>query len=306
VVAPGGRYDEIVGTTEETTTFLKHVQAVEAARETMQRPSFMAGLFAGQPQFELLAPAEAGTGRDAEFESLLERLEAFLRERVDAEAIEREAEIPREVLTGLAELGAFGINIPKEYVVQNAQATQGAAGQYSLPIVETIKSQQQNPAAAGGAGGTGTADASSSASVTPEAGASGAGATKAVNVSMTGRVCNPTFDVMHFKVVVDIDSRFVQSFISNLTNDRFLTVLKVDMKGVDLERAWQRGYDYGNSPVVTLQVQCEAIFLRDWTVWEKDPKNPSATPRPGPMPASVQAILGVQKEAPAAAPVAAN
>jgi alkylation response protein AidB-like acyl-CoA dehydrogenase len=94
------------------------VKDVEAARESMRRPSFMTGLFAGQPRFDLLAPVESGTGgepHDAAFEAWLATLETFLRERVDAEAIERDAEIPRAVLTGLAELGALGINIPKEY-----------------------------------------------------------------------------------------------------------------------------------------------------------------------------------------------
>ncbi|HEU5319142.1 MAG TPA: acyl-CoA dehydrogenase family protein [Chloroflexota bacterium] len=98
---------------------LKGVKDVEAARESMRRPSFMTGLFAGQPRFELLAPSQAAPRgsepRDSEFEAFLGRLETFLRERVDAEAIERDAEIPRAVLTGLAELGALGINIPKEY-----------------------------------------------------------------------------------------------------------------------------------------------------------------------------------------------
>jgi hypothetical protein len=99
-----------------TAGFLKDVQAVEAARESMLRPSFMTGLFAGQPRFELLAPPDGvGYEHDPEFETFLGQLEAFLRGHVDADQIEREAEIPRDVLDGLAELGAFGINIPKEY-----------------------------------------------------------------------------------------------------------------------------------------------------------------------------------------------
>ena len=99
----------------ETKGFLEGVRAVEAARESMRRPSFMSGLFAGEPDFALLAPSESDTRRDAEFETFFQRLEAFLREEVDAEQIERDSEIPRSVLTGLAELGAMGINIPQEY-----------------------------------------------------------------------------------------------------------------------------------------------------------------------------------------------
>ncbi|HET7767869.1 MAG TPA: acyl-CoA dehydrogenase family protein, partial [Chloroflexota bacterium] len=105
------RYDGNV----ETKAFLQGVRAVEAAREGMRRPSYMAGLFAGEPDFALLAPAAAEGQRDAAFEEFFERLGRFLRDHVDAEQIERDSEIPRSVLTGLAELGAMGINIPKEY-----------------------------------------------------------------------------------------------------------------------------------------------------------------------------------------------
>ena len=45
----------------------------------------------------------------------MERLERFLRERVDSDQIDREGKIPPEVIQGLRELGAFGIKIPHEY-----------------------------------------------------------------------------------------------------------------------------------------------------------------------------------------------
>ncbi len=43
------------------------------------------------------------------------RLERFLMEKVDSDAIDREGKIPPAVVAGLAELGAFGMKIPKEY-----------------------------------------------------------------------------------------------------------------------------------------------------------------------------------------------
>ena len=98
-----------------TKAFLEGVQVVESARETMRRPSFMSGLFAGEPDFALLTPAPESGRRDPDFEAFLKRLEAFLRAHVDAEQIERDSEISRAVLTGLADLGALGINIPREY-----------------------------------------------------------------------------------------------------------------------------------------------------------------------------------------------
>ena len=45
----------------------------------------------------------------------MERLERFLRERVDSDRIDREGKIPADVIQGLREIGAFGIKIPTEY-----------------------------------------------------------------------------------------------------------------------------------------------------------------------------------------------
>ena len=46
----------------------------------------------------------------------MERLERFLRERVDSDKIDREGKIPAEiVIRGFGEIGAFGIKIPTEY-----------------------------------------------------------------------------------------------------------------------------------------------------------------------------------------------
>ncbi len=50
-----------------------------------------------------------------EFEAFLARMEQFLREAVDADAIDREGKVPREVIARLARMGAFGMKIPKEY-----------------------------------------------------------------------------------------------------------------------------------------------------------------------------------------------
>ena len=45
----------------------------------------------------------------------MDRLERFLVEKVDPDAIDREGKIPPSVIQGLAEIGAFGMKIPKEY-----------------------------------------------------------------------------------------------------------------------------------------------------------------------------------------------
>src|SRR5207253_7132612 len=48
-------------------------------------------------------------------EKFLAELRALCESQVDGSLIEREARIPDEVIRGLAELGAFGIKIPREY-----------------------------------------------------------------------------------------------------------------------------------------------------------------------------------------------
>src|SRR5262245_2175145 len=95
---------------------LEGIKAVEAAREEMRQPGFMAGLFAGEPDFGLLLPyPDQGPDDRRAGAAYLARIATFLRERVDAEQIERSGQIPRAVIDGLAELGAFGMVIPPEY-----------------------------------------------------------------------------------------------------------------------------------------------------------------------------------------------
>ncbi len=89
----------------------------EAAREqSWEKPSFSKELFLGRLRMELIDPfPEEPADSRRECDAFVERLGRFLRERVDAEAIDREGEIAPEVIRGLAELGCFGITIPKEY-----------------------------------------------------------------------------------------------------------------------------------------------------------------------------------------------
>ncbi len=92
-------------------------QVAEAAREAeWEQASFARGLFEGRfdPSVleEMPAPDPEERQRAAEF---LEKLEAFAREHIDGDRIDEEEWVPDEVLDGLAELGAFGIKIPRQY-----------------------------------------------------------------------------------------------------------------------------------------------------------------------------------------------
>lgn len=79
-------------------------------------PSFGAELFLGNFRPELIFPfPEQDPADRAEGDAFCARLAAFLRENVDAERIDREEELPRSVIDGLVELGAFAMKIPEEY-----------------------------------------------------------------------------------------------------------------------------------------------------------------------------------------------
>ena len=92
-------------------------EVAEAARETeWQAPSFVRELFEGSFRLDLVHPFPAPDPADlARARPFMERLERFMRERVDSDMIDREGKIPRDVVKGLGEIGAFGIKIPTEY-----------------------------------------------------------------------------------------------------------------------------------------------------------------------------------------------
>jgi alkylation response protein AidB-like acyl-CoA dehydrogenase len=92
------------------------LRVAEAARQTeWEQPSFMRELFLGTFRKDLVYPYPLPAQDRAEFTAFFGKLEAFLRDEVDAAEIDRSGEYPQHVLDGLRRLGAFGIKIPKEY-----------------------------------------------------------------------------------------------------------------------------------------------------------------------------------------------
>ena len=88
----------------------------EAARDTeWSRPSFAKGLYLGIFDLGLIHPWPQARAEDVERgEEFMAKLTEFCATMSGA-AIERDAKIPDEYLAGLAELGAFGMKIPREY-----------------------------------------------------------------------------------------------------------------------------------------------------------------------------------------------
>ncbi len=92
------------------------LELAESSRDTRELSGFAASLFDGSPDFSLLFPFPVQNPTDQSTgDAFLEKLSAYLRDHTDPDAIDRDGEIPGEVIDGLAQLGAFGIKIPTEY-----------------------------------------------------------------------------------------------------------------------------------------------------------------------------------------------
>ena len=113
--------DVLVPTSEKPATPLASEQeareVAEAAREKeWQAPSFVREMFEGSFRLDLVHPFPAPDPADLErARPFMERLERFMRERVDSDMIDREGKIPSYLVRGLGEIGAFGIKIDPEY-----------------------------------------------------------------------------------------------------------------------------------------------------------------------------------------------
>ncbi len=88
----------------------------EAAREQdWTSPSFVRELFLGNFRLDLVHPYPTAAPDDvARARPFLQKLEQVLK-TVDSDKIDRDGEIPEDVIQRLREIGAFGIKIPREY-----------------------------------------------------------------------------------------------------------------------------------------------------------------------------------------------
>lgn len=90
--------------------------AEDSREEVWKHPSFVAELFAGRFRLPLIHPFLEQNEADKKIgDEYVERLEKFIVENVDPEAIDENKKYPRELLDKLIAFGAFGMKIPKEY-----------------------------------------------------------------------------------------------------------------------------------------------------------------------------------------------
>lgn len=89
-------------------------KVAEESRQTEWKPSFLRELFLGNFRPDLLPEYPIDGGRP-EFQPLYEKLREFFAKEVDPVEIDETGEYPQHVLDALAEMGAFGLLVPKEY-----------------------------------------------------------------------------------------------------------------------------------------------------------------------------------------------
>lgn len=90
---------------------------VEAAREKAAAERGFGGkLFMGKLDFQSIFPFPAQSPEDAKTgDELVARVRDFLESSLDPSRIDREGDIPEDVIAGLKDLGLFGMKIPREY-----------------------------------------------------------------------------------------------------------------------------------------------------------------------------------------------
>src|SRR5881398_3524466 len=91
-------------------------QAEELLFAGPQALGFAKGLFQGHFVSDWVMPyPRIPSAQQIELDETLSELRQFLDEHLDAAEIDRQADIPREVVHGLAELGVLGMTAPREY-----------------------------------------------------------------------------------------------------------------------------------------------------------------------------------------------
>jgi alkylation response protein AidB-like acyl-CoA dehydrogenase len=93
------------------------LELAESSRDPLdERGSFASNLFVGRYDFDRIYPWPAQSEQDrAAGREFLAGLGKYLREKVDADEIDRTGEIPQNNIDDLFAMGAFGVKIPTQY-----------------------------------------------------------------------------------------------------------------------------------------------------------------------------------------------
>lgn len=106
----------LIDTSHMTAGARAALEMAEAARDDRQHSGFAASLFFGSPQFGHLLPFKKQSDHDRDQgDAFLHRLDQVLTNLADPDEIDSTGEIPDDLLSALALIGAFGIKIPVKY-----------------------------------------------------------------------------------------------------------------------------------------------------------------------------------------------
>lgn len=109
--------DMMFDTSTMTAEQAQAMEVAEAAREKDWRePSFAGQLFMGTFRRDMLDSLELQDEADKAIgDELCAKVEKYLVENLDPEEVDATRELPKEYIKGLADLGLFGMKVPKEY-----------------------------------------------------------------------------------------------------------------------------------------------------------------------------------------------
>jgi len=122
--------------------------AESARQQEWESVSFTAELFKGSFRWDLVHPFPAQPPEDKLIgDAYLEKVRAVLEEHVDPYRIDEEGEYPAEALQAMADIGLFGMKIPKEYgglgfSVTNYARVLGLVGSYCSNTATYISAHQ--------------------------------------------------------------------------------------------------------------------------------------------------------------------
>ncbi|MCC6230718.1 MAG: hypothetical protein IT432_16020 [Phycisphaerales bacterium] len=106
--------------------------------------------------------------------------------------------------------------------------------------------------------------------------------------SITGRWSGPEngmYDLRHASVELVVDSAMIPRLFDAFAQTNFMTITDIDLGEVDSWSELERGYYYGDAPVVKATIEVEAVWLRSWMQpW---------------MPKEIRSRLGIPEEKPA-------
>ncbi len=90
--------------------------AEDSRAEGWEYPSFVAELFSGNFRWDMLSPFPEQSAEDKRIgDEYIAKLKPVLEAHINPEKVDRTATVSQEALDALAEIGVFGVKIPKEY-----------------------------------------------------------------------------------------------------------------------------------------------------------------------------------------------